>query len=73
MMGDPEGPEEGVTASCACTLPGTAMEKMVTSLARDQAHLCSGVGVGGEWQSLFPSVLCGASCHTVPLPDLSRL
>lgn len=73
MMGDPGGLKEGVTSSCACTLPGTVMENDGDILQRSVLHLCGGVRVGGEWQLLFPSVLCRASCHTVPLPDLSQL
>lgn len=42
MMGDPEGPEEGVTASCACTLPGTAMEN-------DGGISCKGPGSSLQW------------------------
>lgn len=74
MMGDPEGLGEGVTSSCACTLPGTVMENDGDILqGTDLLHICSGVRVGGEWEPLFPSVLCRASCHAVPLPDLSQL
>lgn len=46
MLGDPEGLEEGVTSSCACTLPGTVMENDGDILQGTGLHLCSGVGSG---------------------------
>lgn len=74
VMGDLEGLEEGVTSSCACTLPGTVMENdgnILQGIAL--LHMCSGAGVGEEWQPLSPSALCRAPCRTLPLPDLSQL
>lgn len=64
VMGDPEGLEEGVTSSRACTLPGTVMENdgdILQGIAL--LHICSGARVGGERQPLSPSAVQSSVSH----------
>lgn len=68
VVGDPERLEEGVTSSCACTLPGPVMGNDGDILQGTCLHLCNGVGVGGEWQPLFP--VCWAE---LPVPRGSKV